>query len=76
MALVKRTGAFSLTGVSLIGGVAHNAAQVAVAALLVENVRIGYYFLPLAVAGLVTGTAIGVISTLLVPRLKPVLWRG
>ena len=76
MALVKRTGAFSLTGVSLIGGVAHNAAQVAVAALLVENVRIGYYFLPLAVAGLVTGAAIGVISTLLVPRLKPVLWRG
>lgn len=70
MALVKRTGAFSCTGVSIVGGVAHNAGQVMVAALVVENVRIGYYFLPLAGAGIATGAVIGVISTLLIPRLK------
>lgn len=71
MQLVKKTGKFSPTGVSVAGGVAHNAGQIAVAAAVVENVRVGYYFFPLAIAGVVTGVIIGVIAGLLIPRLLP-----
>ena len=71
MQLMKRTGRFSTTGVSVTGGVAHNAGQVAAAAVLVENVRVGYYFLPLAIAGVITGAVIGVIAGVLIPRLLP-----
>lgn len=72
MQLVKRTEWFSPAGVSVTGGVAHNAGQILVAAAVVRNVRIGYYFLPLAAAGVVTGALIGVIAELLIPRLLPV----
>ena len=71
MQMVKRTDKFSPAGVSITGGVAHNAGQVAAAAVVVENVRIGYYFLPLAIAGIITGAVIGVISGILIPRLLP-----
>lgn len=72
MQLMKRTGRFSPSGVSVAGGVAHNAGQVAVAAAVVENARVGYYFLPLAIAGIVTGAVIGIVAGVLIPRLRPV----
>ena len=71
MQMVKRTDRFSPAGVSITGGVAHNAGQVVAAAVVVENVQIGYYFLPLAIAGIITGAVIGVISGILIPRLLP-----
>lgn len=71
--LLKRSGWFSPAGVSVAGGVAHNAGQVLIAAVIVENVRIGYYFIPLAISGIVTGALIGVISELLIPRLLPLV---
>ncbi len=73
MQLLKRSGWFSPAGVSVAGGVAHNAGQVLIAAVIVENVRIGYYFIPLAISGIVTGALIGVISELLIPRLLPLV---
>ena len=73
MALGKRAGRFSTAGVSIIGGVTHNAGQVIVAAAVVENMRVGYYFLPLAIAGVVTGAIIGLIAGLLADRLRPLL---
>ena len=72
MQLMKRTGRFSPSGVSVAGGVVHNAGQVAVAAAVVENARVGYYFLPLAIAGIVTGAVIGIVAGVLIPRLRPV----
>lgn len=62
MALSKRSNAFSVKGVSMAGGVSHNAAQLAVAALVVETGSILYYFPALLVAGLLTGFLIGVIA--------------
>ncbi len=72
MQLVKKTKLFSMTGVSVTGGVAHNAGQIIVAALVVENVRVGYYFFPLAIAGVITGVVIGVISALLIRKISRV----
>ena len=73
MQLLKRSGRFSPAGVSVAGGVTHNLGQVIAAVIVVENARIGYYFIPLAVAGVVTGVLIGILSELLIPRLLPIV---
>lgn len=71
MVIVKSLGFLDCTGVSLVGGIAHNAGQIAVAAFLVENVRVAYYFIPLVITGLVAGVLIGLLSGILVRRLAP-----
>lgn len=70
MALVKKSGLLDCTGVSMTGAIAHNAGQIAAAAALVENVRVAYYFIPLAVTGLAAGIAVGLLSSILLQRLK------
>ena len=69
MQLVKQTGRFSPAGVSVTGGVAHNLGQILIAVFIVNDVRVGYYFIPLAISGVITGALIGVIIELLIPRL-------
>ena len=59
MALCKRLDLFSTVGVSIVGGVMHNAGQVLVAMLLLETAEIGYYMLVLAISGTVAGVFIG-----------------
>ncbi len=70
MALLKRAGRLDEIGVSLAGGIAHNVAQVAVAAAVVKNVRVGYVLIPLCIAGLVTGALIGLLSGVIIRRLE------
>lgn len=60
----------SCAGVSMVGGVTHNAGQILVAIAVVENIRVGYYFSVLAVTGLVTGILIGVLSSELIRRMR------
>lgn len=62
MALLKKTGRFSMIGVSVAGGVFHNVGQITVAALAVENVRMAYYLPFLLVSGVVTGVLIGLVA--------------
>lgn len=59
MVLLKRTGGFSIMGVSAAGGVSHNMGQLFVAMAAVETYRVGYYFPVLLTAGLATGLLIG-----------------
>lgn len=73
MEAARRYLKFSCTGVSMLGGVAHNAGQILVAMAVVENVRVGYYFSILAVTGLVTGILIGILSTDLVKRMRKII---
>lgn len=69
MLLMKRGDAFSITGVSIAGGVSHNIGQLIVAALVVQNLRIAFCFPVLIMAGLITGCLIGMLAY----RIKPVL---
>ena len=62
MTLAKRYGGFSVAGVSVIGGVTHNLGQVLIAILVVENVKLFYYFPALMIAGLITGMLIGIVA--------------
>lgn len=62
MAGAKRISGLSVAGVSILGGVTHNLGQIAVAALVVENINLFYYFPALLIAGLITGALIGIVS--------------
>ena len=61
MVILKRTEKFSVTGVSMAGGVAHNLGQVIVASIVVGK-AIWYYFPVLVIAGLVAGALTGVVT--------------
>ena len=62
MCLAKKSGLFSMTGVSMIGGVMHNMGQLLVAMAVLETVSLVYYGpVPLA-AGVITGLLIGIVT--------------
>jgi heptaprenyl diphosphate synthase len=69
MVLLKRTKKFSIYGVSVAGGVSHNLAQIAVAALITQMYRIWYYVPVLLISGIVTGLVIGLLGGLITKRL-------
>ena len=70
MTLLKKQGGFSVIGVSVAGGVSHNAGQLIVAMLVVETYQVGYYFPVLLVAGVLTGLGIGVVSQEVLKRIR------
>ena len=69
MALVYRCRAFSPIGVSALGGFAHNAAQLAVAAFAVRTAHFAAYFPILAFFGLASGILNGWVANLSLKRL-------
>lgn len=71
MLLAKRSGRFGKTGVSVVGGVTHNLGQLAVAAFVVENAAVFWYFPVLLFAGTLTGLAIGILAGEVLKRLPP-----
>lgn len=62
MNIGKRISGLSVVGVSILGGITHNLGQIVIAAMVVENVNLFYYFPALLIAGLVTGMLIGIVS--------------
>ena len=69
MIFLKRTKLFSVVGISMAGGVAHNLGQLLVAAFLIANTKIFLYFPVLIFSGMISGAAIGVLSYLILKRL-------
>ena len=68
MGLLKKTRKFSTVGVSVAGGVAHNAGQILVAMALLETSRLAWYLPVLWVSGTIAGVLIGIVSGVLVER--------
>ena len=73
MVVAKKLLKLSCIGVSLLGGVSHNAGQILVAMAIVENVRVGYYFSILAITGMITGILIGILSGEMVKRFQRII---
>ena len=65
MIFLKKTGKFSIAGVSMAGGVLHNLGQLLVASFLIKDLRIFFYFPILLFSGLASGIAIGIAATLI-----------
>lgn len=70
MTLLKKCRAFSVTGVSVGGAVAHNFGQILVAVFAMENVRIFYYMAVLVLTGTIAGIAIGLLSVFLLKNIR------
>ena len=62
MCLAKKSGLFSMTGVSMIGGVMHKMGQLLVAMAVLETVSLVYYGPVLLAAGVITGLLIGIVT--------------
>lgn len=76
MVLAKRLTPLGITGVSVLGGVAHNLGQLLVAALVVRTGSLMYYFPALLAAGTAAGALIGILGGLVTERLHPFLRQG
>lgn len=62
MTLLKKTDRFSISGVSMAGGVFHNIGQLTMAAVVLETTAVWYYLPVLIVSGSVTGLLIGFLT--------------
>ncbi len=72
MSLFKKLNVFSQVGVSIIGGVSHNAGQVLVAMAVMETAEIGYYMIVLTVSGTVAGILVGLAASAVLHSMRKV----
>lgn len=72
MILLKKSGKFSVYGVSVAGGVFHNVGQILVAMFVLQTGRLVYYLPFLLIAGTAAGAVIGVAGAVLAKRLHVV----
>ena len=70
MSIGLRSGVFKTTGISILGGTAHNIGQICAAALLLETKYILSWLPALLAGGVVSGTVIGIVSALILERIK------
>ncbi len=70
MVIFQKLKLFSMVGVSIIGGIAHNIGQIIVSILVVENVDIIYYLPFLLISGVIMGALIGILAAIIIKRLK------
>ena len=68
---LKRTGRFSILGVSIAGGVCHNLGQLGVAMAVLGTARLGWYLPWLMAGGGAAGTAVGAAGGVIVDRVRP-----
>ena len=72
MVFAKKTTWFSISGVSVLGGVFHNIGQIIVAMCIVENEKILFYLPVLFISGVITGGMIGMLSGIITKRISKV----
>ena len=70
MGLLRKTGRFSLLGVSVAGAVSHNLGQIAVAAAVLGAASMAYYLPVLLVSGTAAGVCVGAVAAILVRRIQ------
>ena len=70
MVLVKHFSCFSVTGVSMAGGVIHNLGQIACAAFVMQTAKIFAYFPVLTLAGIITGIFTGLVAGLSLKNIR------
>ena len=70
MVLLKKSDRFSVAGVSIGGGTAHNIGQLLVAMVVVQTYQVGSHLPVLLVAGEVTGLLIGLVAKEVLKRIQ------
>ena len=69
MELLRRIDRFSTVGISVAGGVAHNAGQILMAMLILQTKQLLGYLPVLAVSGIAGGVLTGLAAALLIRRI-------
>ena len=69
MIILKRFSPLHTVAVSVVGGVAHNLAQICVASLLLRTDVLIYYLPFLLLSGIIAGIVVGVTGAILVERI-------
>ena len=72
MVILKKSGHFSIVGVSVAGGVFHNVGQIT-AVFLMDTTAIYFYLPVLLIFGIVTGIIIGLMGGYVTQRVYPVV---
>ena len=67
---LRRSGKFSLLGVSIAGGVCHNIGQILVAMAVLGTAELLWYLPALLAAGTAAGVCIGAVGALITARVK------
>lgn len=70
---LSRINIFTSIGVSVVGAIMHNVGQITCAAIVMETLGVTYYLIPLFLSGTIAGVVIGIISGILVERIKKYL---
>lgn len=70
MLLAKHLLPFGKVGVSVLGGVAHNAGQIIAAVFVMGTTGIAYYFIPLVITGTLAGVGVGLAAAVIIARLQ------
>ena len=73
MVLLKRSGKFSIIGISAAGGFFHNFGQIIAAVFVMSSIQIINYFSVLGICGVFTGIIIGIVANAVITRL--LLWQ-
>ena len=72
MVFLKKTGQFTVAGISIGGGASHNVGQMLVAMFVVQTYQVGYYLPVLLIAGVITGAVIGILSAEVLKRTQSI----
>ena len=72
MVYLKKTGQFTVAGISIGGGASHNVGQLLVAMFVVQTYQVGYYLPVLLIAGVITGAVIGILSAEVLKRTQSI----
>lgn len=73
MLIIKRTGKFSGLSISIVGGIMHNVGQIMMAFLIVKTRGVFAYLPFLLLAGSIAGTLIGILSHMIIDRIRPMI---
>ena len=76
MCLMRSSGIFSVSGVSVAGAVSHNAGQILCAMIVMQTKGLVYYMAPLVVSGTAAGLAVGALSALLLKKIPQKYFRN
>mgnify|MGYP003398665116 FL=1 len=74
MAILRKTGKFSIVSVSCMGGVMHNMGQLVMAFFILQTQVLWTYLPVLILTGVISGVVIGILGGILMERLKGI-WR-
>ena len=73
MIVLKALKTFSTIGISVVGGITHNAGQIIVACIVMDTVQISYYLPILAISGIIAGVLVGIAGDMLIKKFPKII---